>query len=72
MYPTTEVLRTTFLKDGFVVHRFMVSTREVVHIKLICQASKNPVFAVDYLIPKSVYEKELRSIESSIGSIQLL
>lgn len=72
MYPETEILRTTFLKDTIPIHQFMIITPTRVHIKLICEAAQDIVFAVDYVVPKNVYEKMLRSIESSIGSIQLI
>ena len=42
-----------------------------VYAELFCAVSKSPMFAVDYLIPKGVYTRELRSIKSSIGSIQI-
>ena len=72
MYPSAKVLRTAFLKDGLLIYQFMIDTREIVHIKLIFKSDENPVCAVDYLIPKNVYMKELRAIESSIGSIQIV
>ena len=72
MYGSSEVLRTTFSIAGIPFHQFMVSTRDVVHIKLICAHTKRSIFAVDYLVPKAVYAKVLRSIESSIGSIQVV
>ena len=72
MYPSANVMQTAFQIADIPVHQFMINTREVVHIKLICEISRSPVFAVDYLIPKGVYARELRSIESSIGSIQIV
>lgn len=58
-----------FLKEEFRVHQLMVSSSQFVLIKLLCDAPEIPPFAVDYFIPKNVYERELRAIESSIGSI---
>ena len=72
MYPSANVMQTSFQIADIPVHQFMINTRDVVHIKLICEISKSPLFAVDYLIPKGVYVRELRSTESSIGSIQIV
>ena len=37
----------------------MVGASDFVLIKLICDAPKNPVFEVDYVVPRDVYEAEL-------------
>ena len=71
-FPKATVQRTTFMKGAFRVHQLMVGTSDVVLIKLICESPKNPVFQVDYVVPGDVYESELRAIESSIGSINLI
>ena len=60
------------MKDAFRVYQLMVVSSNFVLIKLICDAPENPVFEVDYVVPRGVYEMELRSIESSIGSINLI
>ena len=71
-FPKATVQRAIFMKDAFRVHQLMVRTSDFVLIKLICNASENPVFEVDYVVPRDVYGTELRSIESSIGSINLI
>ena len=71
-FPKATVQRATFLKDVFRVHQLMVGTSDFILIKLICNAPESAVFEVDYVVPRDVYKTELRSIESSIGSITLI
>ena len=71
-FPNAMVQRTIFMKGAFRVHQLMVGASDFVLIKLICDAPKNPVFEVDYVVARDVYEAELRAIESSIGSINLI
>jgi len=58
-----------FLKDDFRVHQLMVNSSKSVIIKMLLDAPEVPVFEVDYVVPRQVYARELRAIESSIGSI---
>ena len=71
-FPKATVQRTIFIKGAFRVHQLMVESSDFVLIKLICNVSENPVFEVDYVVPRNVYKMELRAIESSIGSINLI
>ena len=71
-FPEATIQRAIFMKDAFRVHQLMIGTSEFVLIKLICNAPENPVFEVDYVAPRDVYKTELRAIESSIGSINLI
>ncbi len=71
-FPKATVQQAVFIKDAFRIHQLMVIATDFVRIKLICDAPETPVFEVDYHIPKGVYQTELRSIESSIGSINLI
>lgn len=71
-FPMGKVQRATFRKDAFRVHQLIVVATDFVLIKLICDALKSPVFEVDYVVPSDVYQRELRAIESSIGSLSLI
>ena len=71
-FPDATVQQTIFMKDAFRVHQLMVIAADFVLIKLICDAPETLIFEVDYHIPKDVYQTELRAIESSIGSINLI
>ena len=71
-FPNATVQQTIFMKDAFRIHQLMVIAVDFVLIKLICDAPETLVFEVDYRVPKDVYQTELRAIESSIGSINLI
>ncbi len=71
-FPNATIRQTAFMKEPFRVHQLMVISADFVLIKLICDAPEALVFAVDYSVPKNVYATELRAIESSIGSINLI
>ena len=71
-FPNATVHQAVFVKDAFRIHQLMVIAADFVRIKLICDAPETLVFQVDYRIPRDVYQTELRSIESSIGSINLI
>ena len=71
-FPKATVRQTVFMKDAFRIHQLMVITADFVLIKLICDAPETLVFEVDYRVPRDVYQTELRAIESSIGSINLI
>ncbi len=71
-FPQATVQRAIFMKGAFRVHQLMVGASDFVLVKLICDAPETPVFEVDYMAPRAVYAAELRAIESSIGSINLI
>ena len=71
-FPEATIQRTIFMKDTFLVHQLMVATSNFVLIRFVCADPESPVFEINYFVPKNVYESELRSIESSIGSIKSL
>jgi hypothetical protein len=54
--------------NGIDAIQYLISTNDTVIIKLIL-CVKDSYYQIDYIIPLEIYEKELRSIESSIGSI---
>ncbi len=71
-FPKATVQQAVFMKGAFRIHQLMVVATDAVRIKLICDAPETPVFTVDYNVPKDVYRVDLRAIESSIGSINLI
>ena len=71
-FPKATVQQAVFMKDAFRIHQLMVIAADFVLIKLICDAPETLIFEVDYRVPRDVYQTELRAIESSIGSINLI
>ena len=54
--------------NGIKTIQYIITTQEIVLIKLIF-ILKGFYYQLDYIIPLSIYKENLRSIESSIGSI---
>lgn len=71
-FPNATVHGAVFMKDAFRIHQLLVIAADFVRIKLICDAPETLVFEVHYRVPRDVYQTELRAIESSIGSINLI
>ena len=49
------------------VRQYLINAKEFAIFKLLLSASTD--YQMDYIIPKNIYKKELKKIESSIGSI---
>ena len=47
--------------------QYLISTNEFVIIRIFIDSIAN--YQIDYIIPRNIYEKELKKVESSIGSI---
>lgn len=54
--------------NGINAIQYLINTKDTVIIKLILNVN-NSYYQIDYIIPLEIYEKELKKIESSIGSI---
>ena len=59
----------SFSHNGFEIRQLFIFDQEKVILKLIVQSQNNKKFLIDYIIPMKFYEKNLRAIESSIGSL---
>ncbi|MFP4460564.1 MAG: hypothetical protein ACLFSQ_13370 [Candidatus Zixiibacteriota bacterium] len=62
----------TFTKSDIEITQFLVSDKKIVNFKLIFFNPDRRILQLDYIIPLNIYENELQSIESSIGSIEYL
>jgi len=60
----------SFRYSGFDIKQLMVINKQVVSIKLTFFSDE--IFEIVYNVPKQFYEKNVKSIESSIGSINKL
>ena len=68
IFKTKNIIKGKVRVNGIDVIQHIISTNDKVMIKLILNV-ENSFYQIDYIIPLEYYEKELRSIESSIGSI---
>jgi hypothetical protein len=71
-YPDAEVKGGVFMKDDLRIHQVMAISSDSVAIKMLIDGPAIRLFALDYVVPKRFYARELRAIESSIGSIALV
>jgi hypothetical protein len=59
----------TFPVYGIEVTQFRLSTPDLVDYRLIFQI-KEMTFQIDYVLPRSTLDEEIRKLESSIGTLQ--
>jgi len=71
-FPGGQVDQGRFTYRGFDVIQFRVVDSKVVQFKLLISRPRIALFQLDYVIPRGAYERELESIESSIGSLRPL
>ena len=67
-FSTKNVVVGKFIYNEFDIIQYIITTSELVRIKLFI-INLNDYYQIDYIIPYSLYEKNLKSIESSIGSL---
>lgn len=71
-----EIHHAEFSYNQFKADQYLMFNDKVINFKLII-TSEAPVFenrkiALDYYLPRNSYEKNIRSVESSIGSLSLI
>lgn len=64
--------KAKFLKDGLLISQFITNHNHHIIIKIIFQPKENYLIQFDYIFNEENYKQEVRSIESSIGSIKIL
>jgi hypothetical protein len=65
-----ELNEGSFSHNGIDFHQIVFNKEDFTSIKLIANTIDQKVFIIEYVVPTQYYEKELRSIESSIGTIK--
>lgn len=69
---TSQVRRAEFLKDGRPVLQYLVQQPDTVSFSLLTPLRSDTMVQAVYIVPASAYTvRSARSIESSIGSIQI-
>jgi len=67
-FSTKNLVLWKFIYNSLDIIQYIITTPEIVRIKLFI-INLNDYYQIDYIIPYSLYEKNLKSIESSIGSL---
>ncbi len=69
-FKSDQITRGQFSVDNVEVVQYLITTPETVAFKLFCRVAGN-YYQIDYFIPRTIYEKKLESIESSIGTLKI-
>ncbi|MBN1756449.1 hypothetical protein JW877_09590 [bacterium] len=67
-----QISKTQFTKGKIKFTQFLIKHQNMVNFKLLFYNQKGDLLQVDYVLPFQVYASEIKSIESSMGSIELL
>ena len=67
-----SVTMADFMKDNIHMYQFLIQGPDRIQFKLDFMTIKDIIIQIDFVVPKNDYEKMVQSIESSIGSINLL
>lgn len=71
-YPDSIIKYGDFYSNEIKFHQFQLVLKNLVNLKLIFYNKYKKIIQIDYITSIKNYEKELHSIESSIGSIKKL
>ena len=61
----------SFAHNGLDFQQITFAKDDLITVKLITIINDQELIMIDYIVPSKYYEEELRSIESSIGSIKI-
>ncbi|RJP64509.1 MAG: hypothetical protein C4539_14380 [Ignavibacteriales bacterium] len=67
-----KLKRAEFLKEDLPVIQYMLNDKGKVNFKILFYNKAKKLFQFDYVASFDIYPKEIKAIESSIGSIKLL
>ncbi|MDD5067475.1 MAG: hypothetical protein PHF84_10575 [bacterium] len=70
--PGSTVRFGSFYKENIQIHQFQIWNDKVITVKLLFTDRENTVIELDYVLSLQAYKKEIKAIESSIGSISLI
>ena len=61
-----------FSYHGYEIVQFRTVDAQMVSFQLLVSERTQPLMQLDYVVPRSIYPRELESVESSIGSLEPL
>lgn len=64
-----KVTQTIFLHNGFRIYQSLIINENMIQFKLVVPQTSNKSFQIDYVIPTTIYQDNVETIESSIGSL---
>ncbi len=67
-----EVLQDVFrIGETVLAVQFLVQSPQMILFRIICQGPGPEPVLIDYLLPRDLYELEVRAVESSIGTVEM-
>lgn len=70
-----DVQHASFSFNDLNADQFLMHNDKIINFKLLVSANDDPAneerFSIDYIIPRAHYEENIKSVESSIGSLIL-
>jgi len=69
-HPGGQVDDGRFVYRGFEIVQLRAVDSVTVAFKLLLSRKSRPLAQLDYVVPRSIYSRELESVESSIGSLE--
>lgn len=68
----TEVLLDVFrIGETVLAVQFLVQNPRMILFRILCQGPGPEPVMIDYLLPRDLYELEVRAVESSIGTVEM-
>lgn len=68
----SEITSTLFYKDKILISQLLIRAENKINFRLFFENENKKMIQVDYISMEKQYPNEIKPIESSIGSIQLL
>lgn len=58
-----------FMSNGVKITQYMIRSQENTSFKLLFKGRSSGMIQCDYILPNTIFQQEIRAVESSIGSI---
>jgi hypothetical protein len=71
-FPASKIDEGSYRVNDVNVFQYLITDDERVMFKLLCCSPQGRMFQLDYIVPRSMYAQQIKAIESSIGSFQIL
>ena len=69
-FKDNKINANKFAYHNFKVDQLLIMNQKRIIIKLVITSPNNKIFVIDYIIPAEFYQQNLRTVESSIGSLK--
>ncbi len=69
-FTSSAVYTGEYLKENIHIYQLLIQNPQIVNFKIIFKTNPNQAVQIDYVVPKKEYSRQIKAIESSIGSIK--